>query len=155
MGVLVEVHKRSAIGYKELYACVKDKDYFVITTNVAHCFQKFGFDKQKLFYTQGDYGLFQCSIPCHSNTYDNELQIRTMVAEQKNMKIPSELVPRCPVCGKPMTMNLRSDSKFVQDEGWEQAYLRYKDFIEEHKNLPTIFIELGVGYNSPGIIKYP
>lgn len=100
--------------YENLYEIVKDKNYFVITTNVDHCFQKAGFDKQRLFYTQGDYGLFQCSVPCHNKTYDNEEIIRRMVAKQQDMKIPSELVPHCPVCGKPMTMNLRSDNTFVE-----------------------------------------
>ena len=100
-----------------LLSLVKDKDYFVITTNVDHCFQKAGFDKSRLFYTQGDYGLFQCSEPCCQKTYDNETQIERMVSEQSEMKIPSELIPKCPVCGRPMTMNLRSDSRFVEDEG--------------------------------------
>lgn len=105
--------------YEMLLSLVKDKDYFVITTNVDHCFQKAGFDKSRLFYTQGDYGPFQCSEPCCQKTYDNETQIERMVSEQSEMKIPSELIPKCPVCGRPMTMNLRSDSRFVEDEGWQ------------------------------------
>ena len=141
--------------YDELYNLVKDKNYFVITTNVDHCFQKAGFDKKRLFYTQGDYGLFQCSVPCHNKTYDNEELIRLMVAEQKDMKIPSELLPRCPKCGKPMTMNLRADDKFVQDEGWEIACGRYENFIKQHKNKRIVYLELGVGGNTPVIIKYP
>ena len=141
--------------YDELYKLVKDKDYFVITTNVDHCFQKAGVDKQRLFYTQGDYGLFQCSVPCHDKTYDNEELIRQMVAEQKDMKIPSELLPRCPKCGKPMTMNLRADDKFVQDSGWYAACERYEKFIEQHKNKHIVYLELGVGGNTPVIIKYP
>lgn len=141
--------------YNELYELVKDKDYFVITTNVDHCFQKAGFDKQRLFYTQGDYGLFQCSVPCHNETYGNEELIRRMVAEQKDMRIPSELMPRCPKCGKPMTMNLRSDDKFVQDKGWEAACERYEKFIKQHKNSRILYLELGVGMNTPIIIKYP
>ena len=96
--------------YQELLSLVQDKDYFVLTTNVDHQFQKAGFDKHKLFYTQGDYGLWQCMEPCHQKTYDNEEVVRRMVAEQRDMRIPTELVPRCPVCGKPMTMNLRSDN---------------------------------------------
>ncbi|MDE6411197.1 MAG: Sir2 silent information regulator family NAD-dependent deacetylase, partial [Clostridia bacterium] len=138
-----------------MYELVKDKDYFVITTNVDHCFQKAGFDKKRLFYTQGDYGLFQCSVPCHDKTYNNEELIRCMVAEQKDMKIPSELVPRCPVCGKPMSMNLRADDTFVQDEGWYAACERYEAFIEKHKNSKILCLELGVGGNTPVIIKYP
>lgn len=141
--------------YNELYELVKNKEYFVITTNVDHCFQKAGFDKQRLFYTQGDYGLFQCSTPCHNKTYDNEELIRRMVAEQKDMKIPSELIPYCPVCGKPMTMNLRADNTFVQDSGWDGACERYEKFIQTHKNSCILYLELGVGGNTPVIIKYP
>ena len=141
--------------YHDLLELVKNKDYFVITTNVDHCFQKAGFDKKRLFYTQGDYGLLQCSIPCHDKTYDNEDLVRRMVAEQKNMKIPSELIPRCPVCGKPMTMNLRCDDAFVQDEGWNAACRRYEAFIKSHKNSRILYLELGVGGNTPVIIKYP
>ena len=106
--------------YSNLLRLVQDKDYFVITTNVDHCFQKAGFDKKRLFYTQGDYGLFQCSEPCHQNTYDNEQTIRRMW-ETHGMSVPSELIPHCPKCGKPMSMNLRSDDTFVQDEGWYAA----------------------------------
>lgn len=141
--------------YKRLFELVKDKDYFVLTTNVDHQFQKAGFDKHRLFYTQGDYGLFQCIEPCHNATYDNEKVIRDMVARQTDMKIPAELIPHCPVCGKPMTMNLRADDTFVQDKGWHQAGERYSDFIRRHKGLPVLFLELGVGMNTPGIIKYP
>ena len=158
--------------YDNLYGLVKDKDYFVITTNVDHCFQKAGFDKHRLYYTQGDYGLFQCSEPCHKKTYDNENIIRKMVMAQgyefkedgslylpegRNLKltVPSELVPYCPECGKPMSMNLRSDNTFVEDEGWHVAAKRYEQFLERHKNLNIVFIELGIGYNTPVIIKYP
>ena len=142
--------------YENLLKLVQDKDYFVLTTNVDHCFQKAGFDKHRLFYTQGDYGLFQCSKPCHNKTYDNEELVCRMVKEQgKDMKIPSELVPHCPVCGAPMTMNLRADNTFVEDEGWHKAAGRYDDFIHRHKGMKMLFLELGVGYNTPGIIKYP
>ena len=141
--------------YENLYEIVKDKNYFVITTNVDHCFQKAGFDKQRLFYTQGDYGLFQCSVPCHNKTYDNEEIIRRMVAKQQDMKIPSELVPHCPVCGKPMTMNLRSDNTFVEDDGWFAAKRRYDTFLADNKRKQILFVEFGVGMNTPGIIKYP
>lgn len=141
--------------YNDLLALVKDKDYFVLTTNVDHCFQKAGFDKHRLFYTQGDYGLFQCSKPCCQKTYDNEAIIRQMVASQKDMRVPSELVPHCPVCGKPMTMNLRADDTFVQDDGWYIAAERYSEFLRRHKNLNVLFLELGTGMNTPSIIKYP
>lgn len=140
--------------YKQLYELIKDKDYFVLTTNVDHCFQKAGFDKQRLFYTQGDYGLWQCSQPCHQKTYDNEEIVRAMVEQQKDMRIPSELVPKCPVCGKPMSMNLRADDTFVEDEGWHAASVRYREYLEEHKNKKVLFLELGTGMNTPGIIKF-
>ena len=141
--------------YDVLFELVKDKDYFVITTNVDHCFQKAGFDKKRLFYTQGDYGLFQCSEPCCQETFENEQIIRSMVEQQKGMRIPTELLPVCPHCGKPLTMNLRSDDKFVEDEGWHEAAERYQLFLRRHQNMHLLFLELGVGYNTPGIIKYP
>lgn len=143
--------------YLNLYELVKDKDYFVITTNVDHQFQKAGFDKKRLFYTQGDYGLFQCSIPCLNETVENEDLIRQMVKEQKDMKIPSDLVPRCPHCHQPMTVNLRKDSRFVEDEGWRQAAKRYREFLEKsnQRGKKVLFLELGVGGNTPSIIKYP
>lgn len=141
--------------YQELLSLVHDKDYFVLTTNVDHQFQKAGFDRHRLFYTQGDYGLWQCMEPCHQKTYDNEEAVRQMVAGQRDMRIPTKLVPRCPVCGKPMTMNLRSDNTFVEDEGWHRAAGRYHDFLRRHDGLKVLFLELGVGANTPAIIKYP
>ena len=162
--------------YEKLLELVRGKDYFAITTNVDHCFQKAGFDKKRLFYTQGDYGLFQCCVPCHKKTYDNEEIVKKMLISQGfgfkdsenkkdgeiifpenplKMEIPSELVPHCPVCGKPMSMNLRCDGTFVEDDGWHEAAKRYQDFLEKHKNARTLFLELGVGENTPGIIKYP
>lgn len=141
--------------YADLLKLVKDKDYFVLTTNVDHQLQRAGFDKKRLFYTQGDYGLWQCSKACHNKTYDNEEAVRRMVAEQDNMKIPSELIPECPVCGAPMTMNLRCDDSFVQDEGWYSAAERYEDFIRRHMEKHMLYLELGVGFNTPAIIKYP
>lgn len=158
--------------YQKLLELVKDRDFFVITTNVDHCFQKTGFDKNRLFYTQGDYGLFQCSEPCHKKTYDNEDTIRKMVIAQGweidgdrnlilpedvtlKMTVPKDLLPLCPVCGKPMTMNLRSDRRFVEDQGWHQASSRYSDFLQSTKDRRVLFLELGVGYNTPVIIKDP
>ena len=160
--------------YEELFELVKNKNYFVITTNVDHCFQKAGFDKSRLFYTQGDYGLWQCSDACHKKTYDNQLFVEKMVREQGfviqddgglelpengfegiKMTVPSELVPRCPVCGKPMSMNLRADDTFVEDEGWNKAAGRYEDFLNENKDGKIVYLELGVGGNTPGIIKFP
>lgn len=141
--------------YNDLLKLVRDKDYFVITTNVDHCFQKAGFDKKRLFYTQGDYGLFQCSEPCCQETFDNEEVIREMVKRQEDMKIPTELLPTCPHCGKPLTMNLRSDDTFVEDKGWHRAAERYENFFRTRAGQKILFLELGVGYNTPVIIKYP
>lgn len=141
--------------YEELLKLVHDKDYFVLTTNVDHQFQLAGFDKARLFYTQGDYGLWQCSEPCCQKAWDNEETVRRMVAEQRDMRVPTELVPHCPVCGRPMTMNLRCDNTFVQDEGWYAAYSRYEDFLRRHGNAKVVYLELGVGGNTPVIIKYP
>lgn len=141
--------------YEELFELVKDRDYFLLTTNVDHQFQLAGFDKKRLFYTQGDYGLWQCSEPCCQKTYDNEEIVRRMVTEQKDMRIPTELVPYCPTCGKPMTMNLRCDNTFVQDKGWYAAAQRYEDFMHRHRGMKSLFLELGVGGNTPVIIKYP
>ena len=140
--------------YSDLLELVKDRDYFVLTTNVDHQFQLAGFDKKRLFYTQGDYGLWQCSKPCHQKTYDNEETVRQMAAEQQDMKIPTALIPKCPVCGAPMTMNLRCDMTFVEDEGWHTAFNRYEDFIRQHQNQHILFWELGVGANTPGIVKF-
>ena len=147
--------------YDNLLKLLKDKDYFVITTNVDHQFQKAGFDKKRLFYTQGDYGLFQCAKPCHQKTYDNEETIRKMIAVQvetrhgTSLQIPSELVPRCPVCGGPMKVNLRADETFVEDEGWHAASERYTEFIRRHKDGKVLFLDLGSGGNTPVIFKIP
>ena len=141
--------------YDKLLKLLKDKDYFVITTNVDHQFQKAGFDKQRLFYTQGDYGLFQCAKPCHQKTYDNEELVKRMIAEQMDMRIPSELIPHCPVCGGPMKVNLRADETFVEDEGWHAASERYTGFIRRHKDGRVLFLDLGSGGNTPVIFKIP
>ncbi len=141
--------------YDDLLALIREKDYFIITTNVDHCFQKAGVDKKRLFYTQGDYGLFQCSKPCCQETFDNEDTIRQMKEQQRDMRIPSELLPVCPHCGRPLTMNLRSDDTFVEDEGWHRAAERYENFLQTRRNGRILFLELGVGYNTPVIIKYP
>lgn len=142
-------------AYEALRRLVGDRDSFVLTTNVDHCFQDAGFDKGRLFYTQGDYGLWQCSVPCHTRTYDNRERVERMVLEQRDMRIPSELVPCCPVCGKPMTMNLRADDTFVEDEGWHAAASRYDAYLAAHATGRVVYLELGVGGNTPGIIKFP
>lgn len=141
--------------YAKLLRLLEGKDFFVITTNVDHQFQKAGFPKGRLFYTQGDYGLWQCSVPCHKKTYDNYETVKAMVEEQRNMHVPTELVPRCPVCGEPMAMNLRADDTFVEDEGWHAAAGRYTAFLEAHQTGKVLYLELGVGGNTPVIIKYP
>ena len=141
--------------YAKLLNLLDGKDFFVITTNVDHQFQKAGFPKERLFYTQGDYGLWQCSVPCHDKTYDNYDVVKRMVEGQRDMRVPSELVPYCPVCGKPMAMNLRADDTFVEDEGWRAAAGRYRDFLEANQDGKVLYLELGVGANTPVIIKYP
>ena len=141
--------------YMDLLTLMQNREYFVLTTNVDHQFQKAGFDKRRLFYTQGDYGLWQCTVPCHAKTYDNESVVRQMINQQQNMKIPHELIPQCPVCGKPMTMNLRCDNTFVEDDGWHRAAERYVEFIKKYQNKRLVLLELGVGNNTPSIIKYP
>ncbi len=141
--------------YRALLRLIGEKAYFVLTTNVDHCFQKSGFNKEQLFYTQGDYGLWQCSRPCHNSTYDNYETVKKMLKQQHDMKIPSELVPHCPKCGADMSMNLRSDSTFVEDEGWQRAASRYEDFLKKHRHANVVYLEIGVGYNTPSIIKYP
>ena len=158
--------------YANILEVVKNKDYFVLTTNVDHCFQKAGFDHKRLFYTQGDYGLFQCSGPCCKETFDNKEIIINMLMEQGfsiesdgtlklpeqgklKMTVSSSVLPVCPHCGKPLTMNLRSDDTFVEDTGWNKAAMCYDQFLQRHKGLKMVFLELGVGYNTPVIIKYP
>ena len=160
--------------YGRLLGLVEDKDYFVLTTNVDHCFQRSGFDKKRLFYTQGDYGLFQSSSPgsaARNKTYDNYKIIRRMILSEGyqigdngelivpkdteiRMSVPSDLVPACPDDGKLMTTNLRCDDSFVEDEGWHQAAERYQDFLRRHERLRVLYLELGVGMNTPGIIKF-
>ncbi len=158
--------------YEKLLGLVRGKEYFVLTTNVDHCFQRAGFDRERLFYTQGDYGLWQCSAPCHDSTYDNEEAVREMVKSQgygigrdggltlpegvmPEMRIDPHLIPVCPRCGRPMAMNLRSDDSFVEDAGWHRHARLYSDFMEKNGDKEILFLELGVGFNTPGIIKYP
>lgn len=141
--------------YRDLFDIVKSKDYFVLTTNVDHCFQKSGFDKKRLFYTQGDYGLWQCSVPCHAKTYDNRERVKEMLERQRDTRIPAALVPYCPKCGAPMTMNLRIDDTFVEDAGWNKALDRYRAFGNAHARDRIVYFELGVGENTPSVIKYP
>ncbi len=158
--------------YQELLSLVKDKDYFVVTTNVDHQFQRAGFDKKRLFYTQGDYGLFQSVDSSNNRTYDNEewvmkaMEAQGFVRDEKGifrlpkegnikMELPTKLIPKCPDDGSDVTMNLRADDSFVEDEGWKRASAAYSDFIRRHEKLHVLYLELGVGANTPVIIKYP
>ena len=141
--------------YLNLLRILEGRDYFVLTTNVDHQFQLAGFDKARLFYTQGDYGLFQCARNCFGETYGNERQVREMAGRQKDHRVPSELVPRCPHCGAPMVPNLRVDGTFCEDRGWHEAASRYRAFCEAHCGDRVLYLELGVGDNTPVIIKYP
>ncbi|MGI6230537.1 MAG: SIR2 family NAD-dependent protein deacylase [Tractidigestivibacter sp.] len=157
--------------YQQLVDLLSERDHFVLTTNVDHQLQLASEPHDKLFYTQGDYGLFQCSKPCHAKTYDNEQQVRAMAAavdekiaaqraagvsdEALDLSVPEELVPHCPVCGRPMTTNLRCDDSFVEDKGWHEASRRYDRYLRKHSHGRVLYLELGVGGNTPGIIKLP
>ena len=141
--------------YTELYDLVKNKEYFVLTTNVDHQFYKAGFDEKRIFATQGDYGKIQCQKACHPKTYDAKDLFRKMDKARRDCLIPSELVPKCPVCGGNMAMNLRCDNYFVEDEAWHEAADRYAGFLEQHKDKKVVLLELGVGFNTPIIIRFP
>ena len=140
--------------YLNLYNIVKNKNYFVITTNVDGRFADSKFDKDKIFAVQGDFSLFQCSKPCKQETFYNEKYIREMIKYKKEMKIPTELIPKCPYCGENMSMNLRADSTFVQDKNWDKQKSKYENFLKNSDNSKILFLELGVGFNTPSIIKY-
>lgn len=141
--------------YVDLLNIVRDKNYFVITTNVDNQFVISGFPRKKVFRVQGDYGYLQCAKACHKKLYYNESIIRKMIKEQKNCAIPTELIPKCPVCGGDMETNLRCDEYFVEDENWDIECERYEKFINLNRNKKILFIELGIGMNTPSIIKYP
>ena len=141
--------------YTELYDIVKNKEYFVLTTNVDHQFYKAGFDEKRIFATQGDYGKIQCQKACHPKTYDAKDLFRKMDKARRDCLIPSELVPKCPVCGGNMAMNLRCDNYFVEDEAWHKAADRYADFLKQNKDKKVVLLELGVGFNTPIIIRFP
>lgn len=140
--------------YLNLYNIVKDKNYFVITTNVDGRFIDSKFDKDKIFAVQGDFSLFQCSKPCRQETFYNEKYIREMIKYKKEMKIPTELIPKCPYCGRNMSMNLRADDTFVQDKNWHKQKSKYEEFLKISEKSKILFLELGVGFNTPSIIKY-
>ena len=142
--------------YRSIYELVKDKDYFVLTTNVDHQFYKAGFDENRIFATQGDYGEIQCAKGCHVKVYDAIEMFHQMNQARKNCKVPSYMVPKCPVCGGPMAMHLRCDQYFVEDESWHEAATRYgKYYSAALKDKHTVLLELGVGFNTPTIIRFP
>lgn len=141
--------------YKKLFDLVNEKKYFVLTTNVEHQFWKAGFPDEKIFATQGDYGYIQCAKGCHNKLYDDEELVRDMLRQTKDCMIPSELVPKCPVCGGEMDVNVRKDQYFIQDEAWDEACSNYRSFLKEIQNKKVVFLELGVGFNTPTIIRYP
>lgn len=134
---------------------MKDRDYFVVTTNVNGLFQKAGFDGERIFAVQGDYGKIQCAKACHDRLYDDEKLVKQMVAEQKDCKIPRYLVPKCPVCGEKMEVNVRKDMFFVQDENWYRANGNYGKFLDGAEGKKVALLELGVGFNTPSIIRFP
>lgn len=141
--------------YQELLALVKNKKYFVITTNVDGQFEIAGFEKEKVFAVQGDYFLLQCENACHDKLYNNKEMVEEWLDNTENCEIPKELVPKCPVCGKNMEMNLRKDTNFVQDENWYKQSKNYEDFLDRIKNKNVVLLEIGVGFNTPGIIRFP
>jgi NAD-dependent SIR2 family protein deacetylase len=141
--------------YKKLYQLVREKKYFVLTTNVEHQFWKAGFPDEKIFAVQGDYGYIQCAAGCHAKLYDDEKLVSDMLRQTKDCRIPSELIPKCPVCGGEMDVNIRKDKFFIQDEAWYNACGKYDAFTEEIQGKKTVFLELGVGFNTPGIIRFP
>lgn len=141
--------------YRALYELVREKNYFVITTNVDAQFEKAGFDPERLFAVQGDYGLLQCAKGCHDTLYPNEELMRKMAAGQTDCRIPSALVPKCPVCGGEMEVHIRKDAYFTEDDAWQRAAQRYDAFVEEARTKKTLLLELGVGFNTPGIIRFP
>ena len=141
--------------YRQLLRLVKEKTYFVITTNVDAQFYKAGFDPQRIWAVQGDYGKLQCARGCHETLYDNRDLIMEMCEKQEDCRIPSKLVPRCPRCGESMEINIRKDEYFVQDGQWYAERGRYVDFLEENRRKKVVFLELGVGFNTPTIIRFP
>lgn len=141
--------------YQELLELVKDKEHFVITTNADGQFEIAGFEKDKIFAVQGDYSLLQCENGCHNKLYNNKEMVEDWLEFTEDCEIPEDLVPTCPVCGKDMEMNLRKDANFVQDENWYKQSKNYEDFLDRTKNKNVVLLEIGVGFNTPGIIRFP
>ena len=154
--ISINRHQPDALEiYRQLKTLVGDKQHFVITTNVDYQFYKAGFDSEQIFAPQGDYGKLQCSTPCHNKLYDNTNLVRAMVAEQKECLIPKSLIPRCPVCGGTMEVNIRKDGNFIEDKQWMRTGEAYQQFVNAVLNKKIVLLEMGVGYNTPSIIKYP
>lgn len=141
--------------YQDMLELVKDKDYFVITTNVDDQFFKAGFDKEKVFATQGSYRYIQCSRACHNKIYNATEIVKEMIEKIQDCKIPTELIPVCPVCGEKMDTNLRKDAYFVQDDNWYKQNAIYGEFLDKAKNKKVVLLEFGVGFNTPTIIRFP
>lgn len=141
--------------YRKVYELAAHKEHFVLTTNVDHQFFLSGFDEKKVFATQGDYGLIQCRKGCHPKTYDAANMFRQMDQARKDCLVPSYMVPKCPVCGGPMEMNLRCDQYFVEDENWHEAEQRFSEALSKCENKRTVLLELGAGFNTPTIIRFP
>lgn len=141
--------------YRMLLHAVGRKEWFVITTNVDGQFEKAGFDRERIFAVQGDYAYLQCAEACHDKLYYNEALVREMTQNTKDCRIPASLVPRCPVCGGAMEVNLRKDDHFVQDAHWYESHERYQAFMQKACRRNTLLLELGVGYNTPTIIRFP
>lgn len=141
--------------YRDLLTIVKNKPYFVISTNCDSQFVLSGFPEDHVFQVQGDLSEFQCAIPCHQKVYNNKELVKRMVENTRDLRIPSDLLPRCPVCGKPMSMHLRMDHTFVEDETWHEKYHAYQEFLKHAIRQKPVFLELGVGFNTPTIIRFP
>lgn len=141
--------------YKNLKCILDEKEHFVITTNGDDQFFRAGFDPENVFATQGHYNLFQCKVACHDTLYENEEMVNQMVEQQKDCKIPTELIPTCPVCGGELVAHLRMDQYFVENEDWHKASQRYQQFLQSCIGKKVVFLELGIGFNTPSIIRWP
>ncbi len=142
--------------YRELLELVKDRNYFVITTNVDVQFRKAGFDPEKIFEVQGDYGLMQCAVGCHPKVYSDKETVENILHHSHDLTVDSAYVPVCPVCGGNMDVHVRKNQFFVQDENWDKAAERYEKFMAHYADKGSVvLLELGIGFNTPAIIRYP
>ena len=144
--------------YRCLLEAIHGKEWFVLTTNVDAQFEKAGFDPARIFAVQGDYGFNQCARGCHDSLYPNRELVEDILAaadEGDPTRAPSGLVPHCPVCGGPMAAHLRIDGAFVENAAWHDARERCLRFAEGVRDERTVLLELGVGWNTPSIIRLP